>query len=42
METTLSPEGAGFVLSGVKRYIGNGTRAELGVLMARSRALGQG
>lgn len=36
MRTSLTPSSDGYVLTGVKRYIGNGTRASLAAVFARS------
>jgi len=38
MGSTLRPDGDGFRLDGVKRYIGNGARSRLGVVFARRNA----
>lgn len=35
--TRLEPDGAGWRLSGAKRYVGNATRGQLGVVFARER-----
>ncbi len=37
MSTVLRPDGAGHLLSGTKRYVGNGARARIGVVFARRR-----
>lgn len=37
LQTSLAPDGDGFLLTGAKRYIGNGARAALAVVFARTR-----
>jgi alkylation response protein AidB-like acyl-CoA dehydrogenase len=38
LETSLAPDGDGLSLRGVKRYVSNGARARLGVVLARRHA----